>query len=88
MLDKNGYVKIIDFGLSKALVNNDVAMTQCGTAEYFAPEILFSVGYGKEVDWWAVGILIYEMMFGVTPFFNRNRHMLYKNIKEKTLNVP
>ena len=47
MLDKNGYVKIIDFGLSKALVNNDVAMTQCGTAEYFAPEILFSQGYGK-----------------------------------------
>ena len=80
MVDANGYIKIIDFGLSKALVENDVAMTQCGTAEYFAPEMLAKRGYGKEVDWWAIGILIYEMLFGKTPFFNRNRHFLYQNI--------
>ena len=64
MVDENGYIKIIDFGLSKILTTDQVATTQCGTAEYFAPEVLRSQGYGKNVDWWAVGILIYEMLFG------------------------
>ena len=73
MVDGNGYLKIIDFGLSTLLTENQVATTQCGTPEYYAPEMLKDRRYGKDVDWWAVGILIYEMIFGVTPFFSPNR---------------
>ena len=69
MMEQNGYLKIIDFGLAKVLVSDSVAYTICGTPEYYAPEILIQgVGYNKTVDWWSVGILIYEMIFGKTPF--------------------
>ena len=81
MMEQNGYLKIIDFGLAKVLVSDTVAYTQCGTPEYYAPEILRRGGYDKSVDWWAVGILIYEMIFGKTPFFNSNRLVMYENIK-------
>ena len=88
MLDANGYIKIIDFGLAKILATDEVAMTQCGTSEYFAPEVLKQCGYDKMVDYWAVGILIYEMTFGVTPFFSRNKHELMLNIQKKPLEFP
>ena len=81
MIDSNGYVKIIDFGLSKILASDQVATTQCGTAEYFAPEVLRHQGYDKSVDWWAIGVLIYEMMFGQTPFFCQNKQKLYIKIQ-------
>lgn len=70
MLDTNGYVKIIDFGMAKMLETpNQLAHTVCGTPEYYAPELINEEGYDKTVDWWACGILIYEMLTGVTPFF-------------------
>ena len=68
MLDENGYIKIIDFGLAKMLSPNELASTVCGTPEYFAPELMSDQGYSRDVDWWAVGILIYEMLCGNTPF--------------------
>ena len=56
ILDKDGYLRISDFGLSKANVNSDdSAFSFCGTPEYLAPEILNSSGHGKPVDWWALG---------------------------------
>lgn len=84
MMEQNGYLKIIDFGLAKVLVSDKVAYTVCGTPEYYAPEIMMkNVGYDKTVDWWSVGILIYEMIFGKTPFVNKNRHVMYENIKHQ-----
>ena len=73
MLDANGYIKIIDFGLAKILDNDELAVTQCGTAEYFAPEVLLRQPYDFSVDWWAIGIITFELIFGSTPFFNQNK---------------
>ena len=73
MIDKDGYLKLIDYGLAKILNNNNESSTFCGTCEYIAPEIVSQKSYGKGIDWWAAGILLYEILIGVTPFFNKNR---------------
>ena len=70
MLDSNGYLKIIDFGLSKMMASDQVATTQCGTSEYIAPELVSNLGYNLSADWWSVGIITYELVFGQTPFKN------------------
>lgn len=74
LVDADGYIKIIDYGLAKMLKEeNDISNSFCGTPEYLAPEMIKGKGHDKTVDWWALGILIYEMLIGVTPFFNRNK---------------
>ena len=88
MVDENGYIKIIDYGLAKMLQNDELAMSYCGTPEYLAPEMISHAGHDKTVDWWAVGILIYEMMIGVTPFFNKNRQVLMSKIKHSRIVFP
>jgi len=78
LLDMNGYLKIIDFGLAKMLAENkDLTKTYCGTPEYLAPEMINQSGHNYSVDWWALGVLIYEMTIGVTPFFNKNKQLLF-----------
>ncbi|KAL6065416.1 cytochrome c oxidase subunit 1 [Balamuthia mandrillaris] len=62
LLDKNGNIKIVDFGFAKHV--EDRTWTLCGTPEYLAPEIIQSKGHGKAVDWWALGVLIFEMLAG------------------------
>ena len=66
LIDKEGHIKITDFGFAKQLIN-DRTYTLCGTPEYLAPEIIkgSKVGYGKSVDWWALGILMFEMLSGL-----------------------
>jgi serine/threonine protein kinase len=59
LIDSLGHIKITDFGFAKAVP--DVTWTLCGTPDYLAPEIIQSKGYGRAVDWWALGILIYEV---------------------------
>jgi len=56
------------------------AQTMCGTAEYMAPEMTKESGHSYSVDWWAVGILIYEMIIGITPFYNKSRMKLFQRI--------
>ena len=75
LVDERGYLKIIDYGLAKQM-GSDLAQSYCWTPEYLAPEMVQGVGHDHTVDWWAVGVLIFELMFGVTPFFNRNKQML------------
>lgn len=67
MVDHRGFLKITDFGMCKLLKNNR-AYTLCGTPEYIAPEIVSNKGYGKSVDWWSFGILVFEMNAGYSPF--------------------
>ena len=88
MVDTNGYIKIIDFGLAKYLDHGESAMTFCGTAEYFAPEVITRTGHDRMVDWWAVGVLIFEMLFGTSPFFNPNRQVLMSKIKSARVVFP
>ena len=80
MLDSNGYLKIIDFGLSKTMASDQVAMTQCGTAKYISPELIKNKGYNLSADWWSVGIITYELVFGHSPFFSKNKQEMYRNI--------
>ena len=72
LLDKDGHIRLTDFGLSKITISKKeeghVAYTICGTPEYLAPEILEGKGYSKAVDWWSLGALLYEMLVGFSPF--------------------
>ena len=88
MVDSDGYIKIIDYGLAKMLQPTEMATSYCGTPEYLAPEMVSNAGHDKSVDWWAVGVLIYEMLIGVTPFFNRNRQVLMSKIKHSRIVFP
>ena len=69
MIDENGFVKIIDYGIAKKMVNRDEeAYSECGTPVYLSPEMIRGAGHDMTTDWWAVGIIIYEMLFGCQPF--------------------
>jgi serine/threonine protein kinase len=80
LINKNGYIKLTDFELVKNL--DDRTYTLCGTPGYMAPEIILNKGYGLGVDWWALGILLYEMICGVDPFADESPMKIYENILE------
>ena len=89
LIDKEGYVKLVDFGFAKKVKNR--TYTLCGTPEYMAPEVILRKGYDKAVDYWSLGIVLYEMNFGWTPFadFYNNDHMVIcKNILRAKLRFP
>ena len=83
-----GYIRLTDFGLSRMLLKDEVAMSFCGTAEYLAPEMIDETGHNKAVDFWALGVLIYEMIVGIPPFYNKDRNKMFYQIKNKAIKFP
>ncbi|KAL7752838.1 Serine/threonine-protein kinase [Sorochytrium milnesiophthora] len=88
LLDSTGHVALTDFGLCKENLYDATTNTFCGTAEYLAPEVLTGVGYGKAVDWWSLGILLYEMTAGIPPFYSDNTNLMYNRILHSELVFP
>ncbi|XP_063704204.1 cAMP-dependent protein kinase catalytic subunit 3 [Culicoides brevitarsis] len=86
LLDRDGHLKITDFGFAKKL--KDRTWTLCGTPEYLAPEIIQSKGHNRAVDWWALGILIYEMLVGYPPFYDDNPFGIYEKILSGKIDWP
>ncbi|KAI7904067.1 kinase-like domain-containing protein [Cokeromyces recurvatus] len=86
LIDHRGHIKLTDFGFAKEI--SDVTWTVCGTPDYIAPEIIRSKGSTKAVDWWSLGILIYEMISGYPPFTAENPVDQYQKILEGNITWP
>uniref|UniRef100_A0A3Q3NCY5 Serine/threonine-protein kinase Sgk1 n=1 Tax=Mastacembelus armatus TaxID=205130 RepID=A0A3Q3NCY5_9TELE len=86
LLDHEGHIVLTDFGLCKEGISQaDTTTTFCGTPEYLAPEVLRKQPYDNTVDWWCLGSVLYEMLFGLPPFYSRDTHEMYDNILHKPL---
>jgi len=89
LLDYTGHIALCDFGLCKLnMSETEKTNTFCGTPEYIAPELLESQGYTKTVDWWTLGVLLYEMMTGLPPFYDENVNTMYQRILTDPLHFP
>uniref|UniRef100_A0A8V5HCE9 Protein kinase C n=1 Tax=Melopsittacus undulatus TaxID=13146 RepID=A0A8V5HCE9_MELUD len=89
MLDKEGHIKIADFGMCKENVFGEhKASTFCGTPDYIAPEILQGLRYTFSVDWWSFGVLLYEMLIGQSPFHGDDEDELFESIRVDTPHYP
>ena len=88
LIDDEGYLKLTDFGFAKYCETR--TYTLCGTPEYLAPEILNEKGHSFPVDWWALGILTYEMIVGFPPFYtgSNNNLKMYDLIRKKPVYFP
>ncbi|KAJ9637091.1 uncharacterized protein PV06_01382 [Exophiala oligosperma] len=89
LLDYTGHIALCDFGLCKLdMKDEDRTNTFCGTPEYLAPELLLGHGYTKTVDWWTLGVLLYEMLTGLPPFYDENTNEMYRKILQEPLHFP
>ncbi|KAG9543785.1 serine/threonine protein kinase-like protein, partial [Aureobasidium melanogenum] len=89
LLDYTGHIALCDFGLCKLdMKDEDKTNTFCGTPEYLAPELLHGTGYTKTVDWWTLGVLLYEMLTGLPPFYDENTNDMYRKILAEPLHFP
>uniref|UniRef100_A0A673KBP9 protein kinase C n=1 Tax=Sinocyclocheilus rhinocerous TaxID=307959 RepID=A0A673KBP9_9TELE len=89
LLDTEGYVKIADFGLCKEGMGfGDRTSTFCGTPEFLAPEVLTDTSYTRAVDWWGLGVLIYEMLVGESPFPGDDEEEVFDSIVNDEVRYP
>eukprot|EP01121_Diplochlamys_sp_Union-15-3_P002118 TRINITY_DN1183_c0_g1_i2.p1 TRINITY_DN1183_c0_g1~~TRINITY_DN1183_c0_g1_i2.p1 ORF type:complete len:431 (-),score=61.51 TRINITY_DN1183_c0_g1_i2:37-1329(-) len=89
LLDSEGHIILTDFGFAKENISDQNRATSfCGTMEYMSPEMIKKLPYGKETDWWSLGILIYDMLVGRPPFKSKNQGALAKMILKQTYKLP
>ena len=89
MLDQDGHIKITDFGMCKeGIVREETTKTFCGTPDYIAPEMIRFQPYGPSVDWWAYGVVLYEMLVGKPPFHGHDEEELFISIAVHSVNYP
>lgn len=90
LVDESGYIKLYNLSLHKQLkdVSSEKSFTICGSPEYLPPEMILGKGYNKSADWWALGIMFYELVFGSHPFYNQNSEKMYELICFSELRFP
>jgi serum/glucocorticoid-regulated kinase 2 len=90
LLDAEGHLKLGDFGLAKTGITHPLtgATSMCGTPEYMAPEVLAQSGHGFCVDYWGLGMIVYEMMTGLPPWYTTDRAQLFRRLKSAPLDIP
>lgn len=89
LFKENGYLTLLDITYAKELKNsNDLTYTLCGTPNYLAPEIILNKGYNYSVDFWSLGIILYEMLVGKDPFYSHDPMLIYQNILTNKLKFP
>eukprot|EP01125_Pyxidicula_operculata_P002953 TRINITY_DN1295_c0_g1_i1.p1 TRINITY_DN1295_c0_g1~~TRINITY_DN1295_c0_g1_i1.p1 ORF type:complete len:450 (+),score=85.90 TRINITY_DN1295_c0_g1_i1:491-1840(+) len=90
LLSHEGHIVLTDFGLSKSQIYGDEARTttRCGTPQYVAPEVVIGEEYTKSVDWWSLGAVLYEMMFGSSPFACEDEMEIYERIVNADYTIP
>ncbi|GAA5878656.1 hypothetical protein JCM3774_000441 [Rhodotorula dairenensis] len=86
LIGADGHIKVADFGFAKYV--QDRTFTLCGTPEYLAPEIITATGHGAAADWWALGVLLFELLAGYPPFFADNPLEIYEKILKGKFAVP
>ena len=81
LVDMDGHIRIADFGLSKIIEENAKSHSFCGSPEYLSPEMLQSMeGHDRRIDIYSLGVLLYEMLTGLPPFFDENHQKMFENI--------
>jgi len=88
LLDKEGHVCLVDFGMAKELGDSGRTKTLCGTPTYLAPEVLEGAPYGSEIDWWSLGVVIFELFTGCSPFDDEDLPSIMQNILKNPIVIP
>ncbi|CAK90218.1 unnamed protein product (macronuclear) [Paramecium tetraurelia] len=90
VIDADGHAILTDFGLSKEGIfhASQGARSFCGSVAYLAPEMLKRKGHGKAVDWYLLGVVMYELLVGVPPYYDNEKDQLFDNIENATLKIP